>query len=148
MNTQNSNKKLLRGYISSREINGAYYPQNVQNLVLRNFAKENNIELQLSGTEWNIEKSFLMLRSIISEKNNGILLFSIFQIYENSSFFYDIVRKIIKKKKIIVFALENISISSEKELQNLSKIFKITEVTSSRDYTKNYKKIVSFIGNK
>ena len=148
MNTQNSNKKLLRGYISSREINGAYYPQNVQNLILRNFAKENNIELQLSGTEWNIEKSFLMLRSIISEKNNGILLFSIFQIYENSSFFYDIVRKIIKKKKIIVFALENISISSEKELQNLSKIFKITEVTSSRDYTKNYKKIVSFIGNK
>tara|TARA_E500000178_G_scaffold347976_1_gene402252 strand:- start:554 stop:856 length:303 start_codon:yes stop_codon:yes gene_type:complete len=100
MNTQNSNKKLLRGYISSREINGAYYPQNVQNLVLRNFAKENNIELQLSGTEWNIEKSFLMLRSIISEKNNGILLFSIFQIYENSSFFYDIVRKIIKKKKL------------------------------------------------
>ena len=148
MNTQNSNKKLLRGYISSREINGAYYPQNVQNLILRNFAKENNIELQLSGTEWNIEKSFLMLRSIISEKNNGILLFSIFQIYKNSSFFYDIVRKIIKKKKIIVFALENISISSEKELQNLSKIFKITEVTSSRDYTKNYKKIVSFIGNK
>ena len=148
MNTQNSNKKLLRGYISSREIHGAYYPQNVQNLILRNFAKENNIELQLSGTEWNIEKSFLMLRSIISEKNNGILLFSIFQIYENSSFFYDIVRKIIKKKKIIVFALENISISSEKELQNLSKIFKITEVTSSRDYTKDYKKIVSFIGNK
>ena len=114
-----------------------------------NFLTKNHLKTKRNYLQrMNNSKVKCMIEAKKSEKNNGILLFSIFQIYENSSFFYDIVRKIIKKKKIIVFALENISISSEKELQNLSKIFKITEVTSSRDYTKNYKKIVSFIGNK
>ena len=79
MSFQNLNNKVLRGYISSRDINGAYYPQNIQNLIIRNFASQNNIKLQLSGTEWIIEKSFLMLRSLLREKNDGIIFFSIFK---------------------------------------------------------------------
>jgi len=140
MNTQNLNKKILRGYISSRDINGAYYPQNIQNLIIRNFAELNNIKFQLSGTEWNIKNSFLMLRSILSEKNDGVIFFSIFQIYENKIFFKKILKEIIEKNKLAVFALENITVSSSKELNKLLKTFKIMNITSSKDYLKNIKK--------
>jgi sporadic carbohydrate cluster protein (TIGR04323 family) len=140
MNTQNLNKKILRGYISSRDINGAYYPQNIQNLIIRNFAELNNIKFQLSGTEWNIKNSFLMLRSILSEKNDGVIFFSIFQIYENKIFFKKILKEIIEKNKLAVFALENITVSSSKELNKLLKTFKIMNITNSKDYLKNIKK--------
>jgi hypothetical protein len=36
VNVQNSNNKTLRGYISSREICGTFYPQSIQNLIIRN----------------------------------------------------------------------------------------------------------------
>jgi sporadic carbohydrate cluster protein (TIGR04323 family) len=142
MNTQNLNKKILRGYISSRDINGAYYPQNIQNLIIRNFAELNNIKFQLSGTEWNIKNSFLMLRSILSEKNDGVIFFSIFQIYENKIFFKKILKEIIEKNKLAVFALENIAVSSSKELNKLLKTFKIMNITNSKDYLKNIKKTI------
>ena len=40
MNIQILNNKTFRGYISSRDINGSFYPQNIQNLIIRAFCKE------------------------------------------------------------------------------------------------------------
>ena len=69
------NNKKFRGYISSRKINGNFIPQKLQNLALRDFANSNNIDFQLSGTEWIIKKSYLMIRSIVSNssKIDGLL---------------------------------------------------------------------------
>ena len=99
MSTQNLDNKTFRGYISSREINGSYYPQNFQNLLIRNFAKDNRIKLQLAGTEWIVSKSYVMLRSIIKEKNHGIIFFSLFQIYDDRTNFNKFSKEILKKKK-------------------------------------------------
>ena len=46
MNILNLSNKILRGYISSREIGGSFYPQNLQNLLIRSFAYDNKINLQ------------------------------------------------------------------------------------------------------
>ena len=97
------NNKILRGYISSRNINNSFYPQNLQNLLIRTYSNENKINLQLSGTEWNIENSFLMLRSIIKQKNDGIIFFSLFQLYENTQSFRYFAEKILRKKKNTCF---------------------------------------------
>ena len=99
MSIQNLSNKTLRGYISSRDINGSFYPQSLQNLLIRNFSVDNNINLQLSGTEWNIKKSYLMLRSIINQRNDGIIFFSLLQLTDNDNKFKYFVRKIVKKKK-------------------------------------------------
>ena len=145
MKTQNLNKKNLRGYISSREINGAFYPQNVQNMVIRSCAGNFGYNLQLSGTEWKIKKSYLMLRSIIEEKNDGVIFFSIFQIYDTEEKNFNIlINKIFKKKKIIIFALENLIIKKKKDLEKLGYILKINKITSSRSYYKNISKINLF----
>jgi sporadic carbohydrate cluster protein (TIGR04323 family) len=127
MNIQILNNKIFRGYISSRDINGSFYPQNIQNLIIRTFCKEKKINLQLSGTEWNVKDSFLMLRSVIVEKNNGIIFFSIYQILENLEMFKILTNKILNKKKVMIFCLENISISNKKELNNIINSIKVNK---------------------
>ena len=143
MSTQNLDNKTFRGYISSREINGSYYPQNFQNLLIRNFAKDNRIKLQLAGTEWIESKSYVMLRSIIKEKNHGIIFFSLFQIYDDRMNFNKFSKEILKKKKILIFALENIIIRNLTELENLKKILKIKKIVSAKSYFQNIKNIKS-----
>ena len=140
MSFQNLDNKILRGYISSRDINGAYYPQNIQNLVIRNFAIQNNIKLQLSGTEWIIEKSYLMLRSLLKEKNDGIIFFSLFQVYENKHKFNKIVKEALSKKKVLAFALENIKILNLKQLVDLEYKLKINKIINSKNFFKKYAK--------
>tara|TARA_Y100000996_G_C22450189_1_gene613516 strand:+ start:523 stop:975 length:453 start_codon:yes stop_codon:yes gene_type:complete len=145
MNSLNLNNKVLRGYISSRDLNGSYYPQNFQNLLIRTFAKENKIKLQLSGTEWIIKNSFVMLRSIIKEKNDGIIFFSLFQIYSKKIEFNNFANQILKKNKILIFVLENIIIKNSYELKKLNKILKINNVLSTKKYFRNIKKIKSYL---
>ena len=128
MNIRNSNRKIFRGYISSRDINGLFYPQNIQNLILRNYCKDKNWNFQMSGTEWIVPKSYTMLRTMINEENDGIIFFSIFQVYENSSKFKEIIDQILTKKKIIVFALEGIEIQNKKELIDLENKLKINKI--------------------
>ena len=128
MNFQILNNKIFRGYISSRDINGSFYPQNIQNLIIRTFCKEKKINLQLSGTEWNVKDSFLMLRSVIEEKNDDIIFFSIYQILENLEMFKILTNKILNKKKVMIFCLENISISNKKELNNIINSIKVNKL--------------------
>jgi len=119
--------KKFRGYISSRKIDGNFIPQKLQNLAIRDFANSNGINFQLSGTEWIIKKSFLMIRSIVSEssKINGILFFSTSQISEDLYLFEKIILNLIKKKKIVIFVLENEIIRNKKELNSLITNLKI-----------------------
>lgn len=123
------NKKKLRGYISSRKINDCFYPQKIQNLTIRDFAEKKKYFLILSGTEWKKKNSFLMLRSLISNLKNfdGIIFFSVFQISENIDFFSKTVKKILNKKKIICFALEEIEIGKQKELDEIINQLKINK---------------------
>ena len=121
------NNKKFRGYISSRKINGNFIPQKLQNLALRDFANSNNIDFQLSATEWIIKKSYLMIRSIVSNssKIDGLLFFSVMQISENIKFFEKIMIDLITKKKNIIFVLENEIIFTKKQMKELISNLKI-----------------------
>ena len=122
MKNQTSNKsKFFKGYISSRKLNGSYIPQKLQNLAIRDFAERKNLKLSLSGTEWKIKNSYLMIRSIVkSEKKiDGIIFFSVFQIAENIKFFKYLILQMIIKKKIIYFVLEDLEIKGKKNLDDL-----------------------------
>tara|TARA_B100001109_G_C18603407_1_gene353524 strand:- start:28 stop:477 length:450 start_codon:yes stop_codon:yes gene_type:complete len=137
MSTQNLSNKTLRGYISSRNINGSFYPQNLQNLLIRSFSTENNINLQLSGTEWNIDNSYVMLRSIINKNNDGLIFFSIFQIYDSRIPLSNFVNKLLLKKKLIVFCLENLVITNKNDLKLVLDALKIYKINNSKNYKLN-----------
>ena len=68
-----------------------------------------------------------MLRSVIEEKNDGIIFFSIYQILENLEMFKILTNKILNKKKVMIFCLENVSISNKKELNNIINSIKVNK---------------------
>ena len=54
----------VRGYIFSRPFMGERVPQHVQNLVIRDYCKKQELKYLLSATEYAMEGSHLILASI------------------------------------------------------------------------------------
>ena len=63
---------------------GERCPQNIQNLVLRDYCQKINCEYLLSGTEYAMQNSYLMLQQVIDEMPgiDGIVFYSLFQMPE------------------------------------------------------------------
>jgi sporadic carbohydrate cluster protein (TIGR04323 family) len=75
---------IAKGYISSRSFMGERVPQSVQNLVLRNFCKNNNLIFELSSTEYAMKESYYVLNQLlVSKKYKCIVLYSLFQLPKN-----------------------------------------------------------------
>lgn len=118
------------GYIFSREINNSFIPQKVQNLVIRDYAQKNKLNLRLSATEYKARNSFLMLKSLCKKNSSysGIILYSIFMIdnLQNYEFF---LKKFLKNKIILISALEEIEIKNYKDIIKLKRMFYINKKT-------------------
>ena len=79
---------------------GERVPQSVQNLVLRNFCKNNNLTFELSSTEYAMDKSYHVLNQLlVNKKNKCIIFYSLFQLPENDNLRNKILKKFIKRKK-------------------------------------------------
>ena len=59
-------------------------PQHIQNLVLRDYCQKMGYKYLLSGTEYAMNNSYLMLQQVIDEipNINGIVAYSLFQMPE------------------------------------------------------------------
>lgn len=125
-----SKQLQLRGYISAREIENTIVPHKVQNLVIRDFCKNNNFLYLLSSVEYKMKKSFFILDDIINElpRINGVVMYSMFQLPLNDVDRKKIYNKILLKKKYLCFALENIIIKNLHESLNFDKIFKLNKL--------------------
>ena len=123
----------FRGYIFSRRIEENLIPQRVQNLVIRDFSERKNILFKLSATEYKMKNSFLMLKNLISDMKNidGIVAYSLFQLPENYEYRTEVLKKIIKKKKFIFFAVEQMKISNFQDIVRINKIWGIKTVIPS-----------------
>lgn len=133
---------IAKGYISSRKFMGERVPQTVQNLVLRNYCKNNNIIFELSSTEYAMEESFYVLNQLLSNKKyKCIIFYSLFQLPYDENLRKNILKNIIKTKKNIIFALENIFFKDEKDLQQVENIWFIKKISNICLTTKELKKI-------
>ena len=119
--------KKVRGYIFSRTFMGERAPQHVQNIVIRDFCSKNSLHYLLSASEYKMKNSFLILKGIVSNMKDidGIVAYSIFQLPSNNDHRNKILNKIIKKKKTIFFAVEQMKVSNKKEISRISSIWKI-----------------------
>ena len=110
---------------------GERVPQSVQNLVLREYCKNHNLIFQLSGTEYTMKNSFHVLNRIIEEKRkyNGIIFYSLFQLPENKKERIKIFEKILKSKKNIYFALEDLVLSKHQDIEDIENIWYIKKVS-------------------
>ena len=125
-----NSKIQLRGYIFAREIENNIISHKVQNLVIRDFCKNNDFSFLLSSVEYKMKNSFLILEDIIKElpKINGIVMFSMFQLPLKDEERKKIYKKIFNKKKYLCFALENIIISNYSEIDDFDRVFKLNKL--------------------
>tara|TARA_A100001388_G_scaffold277552_1_gene269439 strand:- start:1045 stop:2100 length:1056 start_codon:yes stop_codon:yes gene_type:complete len=136
----------LKGYIFSREFFGERVPQNVQNIILRDYCKKNSYHFLLSGTEYAFKGSSYILSEILDniKDYDGILFYSLYQLPENLEKRKKLYKKIIAKKKQIHFCLENIIIKNKKTCNYVEKIF-LLKKSLSKNTIKKKGKLQNFV---
>lgn len=119
--------KKIRGYIFSRPFMGERAPQHVQNIVIKDFCKNNSLEYSLSVSEYKMENSFLILNDLLKKMRNidGIVAYSLFQLPTDNNKRNHILKKIINKKKFICFAVEKITVSKIKDIKKINILWRI-----------------------
>ena len=135
------NNKGYRGYIFSRDINFNFIPHRVQNLVIKDFAERNNLFFKLSSTEYIMKNSFHMLKALLHDTSSidGVIFYSYEMFFENIKLCIDSLNNLIKKKKNIFFALEEIEVKNNKDLLKLKKIIQLKNKTTPHSALKDLK---------
>lgn len=136
--------KKVKGYNFSREFMGERAPQHVQNIVMQDYCKKNNLIFLMSATEYAMKNSYSILNGLISNLSEveGIIFYSLFQLPEKLKQRQDILKRIVKKKKKVFFAVEGISIKNINDLKLIDDIWKIKISTKRHiNYDKVYKMI-------
>ena len=120
-------KNNFRGYIFSRNFMKERVPQHIQNIIIRDYCLKNNLNYLLSAAEYRMKNSHLMLEEILDDMSNikGIVAYSLFQMPENNEKRNRIFNKLIRLKKEIHFAVENLKISREDEVEKIENIWLI-----------------------
>lgn len=138
MNIPRSKSLGYKGYIFSREINGNFIPQRVQNLVIKEFCNKKNFFFKLSSTEYIMNDCFYMLKALLKESKSidGVVFYSIDMLPKNKKLRLSLLTNFIKKKKKVFFALEEISINTQKELEKLETLLCIRLDSMRYDFIK------------
>ena len=120
---------------------GERVPQSVQNLVLRNFCKNNNMMFELSSTEYAMNESFYILNQLmVNKKYKCIIFYSLFQLPENDILRNEILTKFFKKKKKLIFVLESIMIKNHEDIQDIENIWHLKKIAKLCLTTQEIKK--------
>ena len=120
----------FQGYVTSRAFQGQRVPQHVQNLVIRDYCQSHGLRYLLSGTEYAIPGSTLMLQQLLDglEKLEGIVFYSLFQLPENPPARQAIYQQVLKQKKSLHFAVETLALTQEQDGQRLEDIWGVFQV--------------------
>ena len=121
--------KSLRGYISSRVFMNERCPQHIQNLVLRDYCQKMGYKYLLSGTEYAMNNSYLMLQQVIDEIPNvdGIVVYSLFQMPEIQKDRLQIYHNILNKRGEIHFVVESLKIEVSSEIEKVENIWLVRQ---------------------
>ena len=117
--------KKIRGYIFSRHFLNERVPQNVQNLVIREFCKKENLFYNLSTCEYAMSNCYKILYQLIRELKNldGIVAYSVFQLPVDNEKRNKVLKQMLKLKKNFYFALEDLKLSKLRDLQKIENIW-------------------------
>ena len=120
-------KKVFRGYISSRSFMEERAPQHVQNIIIRDYCNKKNIHYLLSATEYTMENSALILKQLINDLHlvDGIVAYSVFQMPEDDTERQNIFGKILSLNKEIHFAVEGLSLHNNDTFHQIESIWQV-----------------------
>lgn len=114
-----------RGYISSNMVERSV-PQNVQQLVIREYCKRNGLEFLLSATEYC--NGYIMLNSLFNDKSiKGIVMYSMWQMPIDYTARHRLWLQ--QKNEELYFAAENIKITTLHDAFKLEDIWLLKSLT-------------------
>jgi sporadic carbohydrate cluster protein (TIGR04323 family) len=125
-----------RGYISSRPVAGGRVPQNVQDLVIRDYCAGNNLHLLLSAKEYAMPNCSIMLEQVLREavKNQGLVLYSLFQLPQDNTTRNRIYNTVVENKIELHVALEGLVIKDKDSVQRVEDIWLVHQTLNSGNY--------------
>ena len=124
---KNKIERCFRGYIFSRPFMEERVPQHVQNIVIRDYCSKKGIQYLLSGTEYAMENSTLILRQLVKDlpSIDGIVAYSIFQMPEDDDERQSIFNSVLSCKKEIHFAVEGLSLYDNETFNHIENIWQV-----------------------
>jgi len=122
-----SDRTGYRGYIASREVRGQLWPQGVQNLVIRDYARRNGLTYLLSAVEYAMPGCYMNLEAALEELDRveGVLLFSLFMLPKRPERRRALYDRVLGVGASLHGALENLSIREESDVRRIEDMFAV-----------------------
>ena len=135
---KNKIERRFRGYIFSRPFMEERVPQHVQNIVIRDYCSKKGIQYLLSGTEYAMENSTLILRQLVKDlpSIDGIVAYSIFQMPEDDAERQSIFNSVLSYKKEIHFAVEGLSLYDNESYSQIENIWQVKKTIPHCNFLK------------
>jgi sporadic carbohydrate cluster protein (TIGR04323 family) len=120
-----------RGYIGSRLYFGERTPQQVQNLVIRDWCQRHKHQFLLSVTEYAMPGCYMILEELINEAPHlaGVVFYSIFMLPMRRERRLDVYDRLLKAGVTIHGALEDLTIAAPGDVQRVEDIWRIKQLT-------------------
>jgi len=131
-----------RGYVASRPVRGTSFPQQVQNLVVRDYAQRNGLHYLLSSTEYAMPSCFLMLGAVLAElpKLRGVIFFSIFMLPQSKVRRLEIYDRILGSGGELHAALENLTLRAREDIVAMEDLMDVELTLPSLPMAGRYEK--------
>jgi sporadic carbohydrate cluster protein (TIGR04323 family) len=131
-----------RGYIVSRPVRGTAYPQRVQNLVVRDFARRNGFAYKLSVTEFAMPDATMMLDQVLGELGSlqGVILFSAFTLPAAPQRRAAIFERILGAGAVLCAALENLIVRDAAGARALEELLAVAALLPEVPFGGRYEK--------
>ncbi len=116
-----------RGYIASRPVRGERTPQQVQNLVIRDYAARSGLTFKLSATEYAMPGCYMMLNAVADElpSLDGVILFSMFMLPEDEARRRRFYARMLEQVRELHAALENVAIRAAADVDRFEDILQV-----------------------
>ena len=128
--------KKIRGYMTSRPFMGERVPQHIQNQVIRNYAKQKQLNFLLSSVEYKMNNCFYMLYKTLDEldKIDGVILYSMFMLPKSKSRRIEIYKNVLSNNSSLLGAVEDLTLNEEKDINRWEGIFEVSSVCELLNY--------------
>ena len=133
MTVSKKGKELYIGYISSSPFwYGTYIPQRVQNIIIRDYCRQNNLSFSWSLPEVSAGVSTFAISQLlrdIPKEVSGFIFISIRM--HTPEVMQTIIEEILSLHLTAHFGMENISVTSAPELTSLMRLLRVSNLLSN-----------------
>ena len=132
----------LKGYVSSRPFLDEFLPQQIQNLVIRDFCLKYKNNYLLSAVEYAMNNTYSILEETIENIKfyDGIVCYTLFQLPLNAELRQDMLNRVLKNNKVIHFALEKIRVENYTDILIIESIYQSRiSIEKNKDNLENIK---------